>query len=434
MSKLRDILSYEYSKDGGSTLSKENRKSVAIILIAWLAYLISYIGRSDYSACILEIVNETGVPRATAGMVSSVFALCNAFGQLASGLIMKKVSPIKVIGVELFTVCIINFLFPLSGSFPVMAALWGINGAMQATLLCGITQIFANTLKEPYLSRGAILMNTIGAAGGLFNYVLSWLMIRFLNWQTVFYTVSCLLVILGVVWYTVMPVLYKQLQKTHPANDTAVRKPEAPALPISAVLRSNGTIYVIVGAFFVGALRESVSLWIPSYMSETFGLSSSLSTIVTAVVPCVQVCGAFLAGHVGRRTKTLHLPACTSFVCSSTCLLLIRLLGSQSPAATIILFVINAVSMTAAITFLLSLFPIRYAEKGSIALLVGIINFSVHAGDFAASAGIGWLSQAGGWQYTFAALCAAAVTGAVISLLGGITCLKGAAENVQKRI
>ena len=111
-----------------------NKKSVLIIFLSWLAYLISYLGRSDYSSCLLEIVNQTGVLRVTAGMVSSVFALCNAFGQIASGFLMKKISPIKIITVELFTVAIINLIFPATNSFVVMAILWGINGAMQSTL------------------------------------------------------------------------------------------------------------------------------------------------------------------------------------------------------------------------------------------------------------------------------------------------------------
>lgn len=53
-----------------------------IIFISWLAYLISYLGRNDYSACVLEIVTSTGMTRAHAGMISSAFALSNAIGQL----------------------------------------------------------------------------------------------------------------------------------------------------------------------------------------------------------------------------------------------------------------------------------------------------------------------------------------------------------------
>lgn len=34
------------------------KRYILIIFISWLAYLISYLGRNDYSASILEIVNK----------------------------------------------------------------------------------------------------------------------------------------------------------------------------------------------------------------------------------------------------------------------------------------------------------------------------------------------------------------------------------------
>lgn len=188
-------------------MSKSKRHYILIIFISWLAYLISYLGRSDYSASILEIVTATGITRAAAGMISSAFALCNAFGQLASTLIINKISPIKLIAIELLSVATVNLLFPVSDNFYLMMLLWGINGCMQATLLCGITHIFSETLDEPWLSRGAVSLNTIGAVGGMINYFLSPLLIRFFNWKIVFFTISTMLFLLGILWCIVMPKL-----------------------------------------------------------------------------------------------------------------------------------------------------------------------------------------------------------------------------------
>ena len=69
---------------------QSKKKYIAIIFISWLAYLISYLGRNDYSACLLEIVNSTGMTRASAGMISSSFALCNAVGQLISSMLVPE--------------------------------------------------------------------------------------------------------------------------------------------------------------------------------------------------------------------------------------------------------------------------------------------------------------------------------------------------------
>ena len=151
-------------------MGQSKKRYIVIIFSAWLAYLISYLGRNDYSACILEIVNSTDMTRAAAGMISSSFALCNAIGQLISTIIINKVPPIKMISVEIFSVAVINLLFPASNNFYIMMLLWGINGCMQATLLGGVMRIFSETLEEPWLSRGSVSLNTIGAVGGVINY------------------------------------------------------------------------------------------------------------------------------------------------------------------------------------------------------------------------------------------------------------------------
>ena len=396
-------------------MKQSQRKYIIIIFISWLAYLISYLGRNDYSACLLEIVNSTGMTRASAGMISSSFALCNAVGQLISSMIVNKISPIKLISAEIFTVAVINLLFPTSENLYIMMLLWGMNGVMQATLLCGITRIFSETMEEPWLSRGAVSLNTIGAVGGMINYLLCPLLIRFFRWQIVFFTISTMLFILGIVWCVVMPKLTSDKKK-----DGSVKKilVEGRSKSLLEILLSKGAFFALLAVFVIGSLRESVSLWIPSYLNENFQLSVTLSTAVTAVVPMLQICGALLAGCIGRKMKNLFLPSMMAFMISMTCFILIRAIGTASIAAVVILFVINAISMTAALTFLLSLYPIRCMDRKNIAKLVGVLNFCVHLGDFAASTGFGWLSTVGGWGWTFSVMALLAFSAVLISLTG----------------
>ena len=396
-------------------MKQSQRKYIIIIFISWLAYLISYLGRNDYSACLLEIVNSTGMTRASAGMISSSFALCNAVGQLISSMIVNKISPIKLISAEIFTVAVINLLFPTSENLYIMMLLWGMNGVMQATLLCGITRIFSETMEEPWLSRGAVSLNTIGAVGGMINYLLCPLLIRFFRWQIVFFTISTMLFILGIVWCVVMPKLTSDKKK-----DGSVKKilVEGRSKSLLEILLSKGAFFALLAVFVIGSLRESVSLWIPSYLNENFQLSVTLSTAVTAVVPMLQICGALLAGRIGRKMKNLFLPSMMAFTISMTCFILIRAIGTASIAAVVILFVINAISMTAALTFLLSLYPIRCMDRKNIAKLVGVLNFCVHLGDFAASTGFGWLSTVGGWGWTFSVMALLAFSAVLISLIG----------------
>ena len=396
-------------------MNQSQKKYIAIIFISWLAYLISYLGRNDYSACMLEFINSTGISRASAGMISSSFALCNAVGQLVSSILINKIPPIKLIAAEIFSVAAINLLFPASDNLYFMMLLWGINGVMQATLLCGVTRIFSETLEEPWLSRGAVSLNTIGAIGGMVNYLLCPLLIRFFRWQTVFFTISTMLFMLGIIWCTVMPKLTAVKKKNTIATNIPI---EGKSKSIFEIIRSKGVVFALMAVFVIGSLRESVSLWIPSYLNENFKLSVTLSTAITSVVPMLQICGALIAGRVGRKTKNLFLPSMVAFLLSMSCFTMIKSLGTATVVVSIVFFIINAISMTAALTFLLSLYPIRCMDRKNIAKLVGILNFCVHLGDFAASTGFGWLSTVSGWNWTFSVMIILAFSAVIITFFG----------------
>jgi sugar phosphate permease len=146
------------------------------------------------------------------------------------------------------------------------------------------------------------------------------------------------------------------------------------------------------------------------------------SIILTVFVPCFQVFGAILGGRLGRKMQNLHFPGCVVFAISCFCMGMLLLAGDFNPFLSVGLFVINAICMTAALTLSLSLFPIRFLAKEHAPMFVGILNFFVHAGDFFASAGIGWLSQYSGWGITFTILCTIAFTASVVYAVGGIYC------------
>ena len=56
-------------------------------------------------------------------------------------------------------------------------------------------------------------------------------------------------------------------------------------ISIFSVLRGSTVVAVFAGVF-AGLLRESVSLWIPSYMNGALHINKDLSVIITAFVPC----------------------------------------------------------------------------------------------------------------------------------------------------
>ena len=226
-----------------------------------------------------------------------------------------------------------------------------------------------------------------------------------------------MLFILGVVWCLIMPKLTAN-KRTTPIYTAPFGSADIKSVSLFPLLRSPDIICAIAAVTVIGSLRESVSLWIPSYMNETFHLDVTLATTITAFVPMLQVCGAILGGHIGQKIRNLFLPSLAAFLISGLCFITIQFVPTVNVTFPIFLFVCNAISMTAALTFLLSLYPIRRIERTYIAKLVGILNFFVHLGDFAASTGFGWLSSIGGWKLTFSVMALVAFSAVIAALIG----------------
>ena len=402
------------------TLSTK-QKSVLILAFSYFAYLFSYLGRNNYSTCILQIVNDTGISRAVAGSVTAAFSICYAFGQLTTGFVIKKLSPVKVISFELITTAVINFIFPSASSFSAMLILWATNGIIQSTILCSLTQIFVDNLKEPYLSKSAVLINTIGAVGGFLNYFIAWALLKYSVWQSTFLLSSILLFTFGIVWIFIMPKISQKFQST----ETVRTLKDENRHGFLSQIKKHGAFAGLLACLSVGALREGVALWIPSYINDSFNIDAATSTFLTVFVPMLQIIGAFLSGTFARKFYNLHIGAIISFIVSSLCMMCLFLFGNASVYLTIFLFTCNSIAVTCGMSLYLSFFPLRFFDKNFTARVVGLSSFFIHTGDFLASIGIGYISESGSWSSVFASLFSIATFAVLISVLGNIAHIKG---------
>ena len=168
-----------------------------ILILSWLAYILSYMG----SAGLATILNETNITKATAGIVSSSMFFCNAVGQLISSFIVPKLPPAKVILTEVISVSVLNLLFSFEQSIVMMAVLWGLNGFIQSAMLCAIIQLFVTHVSEPYISRGSVLVNTVGSIGGALIYITAWYFTSFYTWRHQFKFLSIILAVFSFAWF-----------------------------------------------------------------------------------------------------------------------------------------------------------------------------------------------------------------------------------------
>ncbi len=400
-------------------MKNSQRYPYFVILLCWLAYILSYMGRTGYSACLATILENTSITKATAGIVSSSLFFCNAIGQLISCIIVPKLPPVKTILAEVICVSIFNLLFSFEQSLAVMAILWGMNGFVQSAMMCAITQLFVTHIEEPYVSKGIVLINTVASIGSALIYITAWFFTSRYTWRHQFRFLSLVLIAFSLIWFLFFRpefIIHPSSEK-HRYNRISLKNYLVDTvISTRKLLPWQVAIPLFICCFSSGFIRDGVLQWIPVYLNESYSTSASFSTLVTFFVPLLQTSGAFLAGYINSRSSRLFRFTTGFYLLSFACMFIIYISNRTSLFGSVLLFVVNAGSATALITILMSLVPLKFFDKSHCVMLVGVLNFCTHMGSFFSSYMIGLFSELIGWAGVIAFLGAVAFLSALCAV------------------
>ena len=89
---------------------KLGKEAGRLFSLCFIAYMFSYFGRYDFSACQNAMMTEGIIDLASASLMSSAYFICYGAGQLINGAIGVRVSPKYMIACGLFGVGAANAL------------------------------------------------------------------------------------------------------------------------------------------------------------------------------------------------------------------------------------------------------------------------------------------------------------------------------------
>ena len=106
----------------------DKSQAIFLILLSWLVYTISYLGKVNYSANITQVIDFYGVTKTQAGTVPTFFFFSYGCGQVFNGLFCKKYNIKWMIFISLSVSAIINLVIAASDNFSIVKWLWLVNG------------------------------------------------------------------------------------------------------------------------------------------------------------------------------------------------------------------------------------------------------------------------------------------------------------------
>lgn len=382
----------------------DNRMAGVLFGLCWMVYFTTYIGRLNYSSAMPAMIGEEILSASQAGFISMLYFFAYGIGQLLNGFLGDRVHPRKMIFTGLFVSGLVNLLMGSLSNFVLMSVCWCVNGYLQAMVWPPIIRIFAEMMSEGRRVKACVNITSTMALGTLASYLLSAAMIFLLGWRFVFFAAAFLMCGVAVVFEVKFRKVeaYAQAYGESPAKSAEPQKSGSSAVPFSKVLLSSGLLLILVPVVVHGMLKDGVTSWVPTYISEVFGTTPALSILVTTVLPIINLGGAYAAQFMYNRyfKKKEIKTAGFFFMLAVVSLFLLWRFSAVSMILTVMLLALITASMMAVNTLFVNIIPLHFEESGRVSTVSGFLNSMAYIGSAISTFTIGILVQHAGWNVT----------------------------------
>ena len=385
---------------------KRYTKTEGSLLIAcFFAYVAAYISRCNLSPSLDAIAKAFSVSTAQAGLLPTFFAIPYAAGQVFSGLLADRQPGPRLMLIGLLGSALVNVLFSFCSFFPLLVALWFVNGLLQSLIWTPIVRILAVHFRDQVRDHAAFLMSVALLFGYILAWALSGLFTSLYSWRIAFRVSG--LVTVGIALPSIL--CMKRLPVNYEARPA--RQISGKPAPVSHLLLRTPLILLLIACFANGYVRDGITNWATKLLMDTQGIDLSSAVGIILIIPAVNFLGIHL-GHLTYRRSKNNAYLCSGILyaaCTVLCLALPATLNSLWAFMTVL---VGISAMTYGLNPLLTaLMPMQYSSLNRVALAAGLMDALIYVGSSFSGAFAGFLSDSLGWTAVF-------VSWSVLSLIG----------------
>lgn len=402
--------------------SKKEMK--ALFFLCFFAYMITYLGRLNYSASLAEMVLQGVVNKEQAGFIGTMFFAAYGSGQLISGFLGDRLSAKQMIFTGLFCSALANFMMCFLHDSLHMAVVWGLNGFVQSLIWSPIVHIISQYFPNDMQKDAGVKINYCVPVGTFLAYLFTACVISAAHWRMVFLSAGAALLVMSGIWLagmTRIEHIAADGSKVQKREEDSNKQADSSKQTISmrSLIWQSGILFFCGALCVQGVLKDGVTTWIPTYINEQFHIGSVGSIIGTTVIPVFNFFGVFLAGAVNRRWFRNEIKTAAAFFAAAlAALTALRIFSSVHFMLSLCFFGIATTAMMSVNTMLVSVLPMYFGKYQRASTMSGVLNSGAYLGGTISAYGIGALSYHLGWDKTIEIwiVCAA---------LGGILCISG---------
>lgn len=387
---------------------RDSRKQVKLLTLLFAAtYMVSYMTRVNYGTIVSEMERDLQISKSLLSMALTGSFITYGAGQVISGLCGDRISPKKLIALGLGLTVSMNLLIPVCRNPYQMLAVWCVNGFAQAFMWPPLVRTMAMQLPEEDYKKSMVKVSWGSSIGTVALYLLSPALIAAFGWRSVFlFSATCGIVML-VVWLKVCPNV-----EAEPKTQRGISKGSVKMLFTPLMLG------IMVSIALQGMLRDGVTTWTPSYISETYQMSNLVAILSGVILPLFSIPSTRVASDLYRKWLTNPV-LCAGVLFGGGMVSAALLLGcsGHSAAVSILLLALLTGCMHGVNLMLISMLPAYFKRFGNVSTVSGFLNACAYVGSAISTYGIALISERLGWNWNLLIWLGICVLGTALLLL-----------------
>ncbi len=391
--------------------NKEKKRIFLLIFLCCVVYFTSYLTRHNYAAALAEIVKDMQITKGEGSYALTGMFITYGIGQLFSGWLGDKVAPRYVIFGGMLATSLCNLGMGILSDINSMTVLWCINGFAQAMLWPPMVRVMAENLDDEAYRKASLWVSIAASFGSILVYLMVPLCLTLSGWRMSFFIPAGIGTAIAFVW------LFAEAKGEKEEKQRIVKREQKKedSISIGRIIMISGLIPIMAAIVLQGMLRDGITTWMPTYITENFDLGTGASILTTVVLPIFSILSISLASRLQSVVKSDLTASALLFATALLSGTVLYFFGSLSVVVSVVTMMLITGCMHGINMLLISRVPAFFKKFGRVSTISGLLNTFTYVGSAASAYGFALLSETLGWGFTVGLW-------AVIALLGMICC------------
>jgi len=339
----------------------------AVFLVCYISYVAIYVARLNLSIASPALIEGGVLTAVQIGFLGSAFSVVYSCGRLLNGWLSDRMAPSLFIFVGLLFTGIANLCVGLLPPYIPFLLLLCLNAIAQSMLWSAMLRTISSAYGKEHADKKVSLLVSSVSAGNVAAIPLNTWLVEQFGVRAAFFLPGTLTL--------VMCMLSAWILRMAPTTIQNVQKPKARFRKPDPRL-----LAAIAPAAFHGVMKENISLWMAVFFTDRFAIDLKSSAWFVMLIPLIGFAGRLLfpfCYKLCRRNEQL-LTLISFVLCAGLAAVLCLNLNAPLVAALCLSLIYALVSIIN--TSLISIFPLRFADSGSVASVSGLMDFITYLG------------------------------------------------------